>query len=236
MKDDAPEVDMHNKFAEIKDMGFVKSLRRGDTGIGFTFETLFGIKENNRKGHDFTYNGKRIEAKSRRRHTTANMTLFTKEPSIRELHDVELMKKYGYLDIKKRLALKPDCKFGQFNAQNLGLDIDKKTNSIQLIDSVNNTPWVWTSEDISFKLENLLFVIADSKGTRENEFFHYRNAIFYEDFIPTKFLELIENKKIVINLRMHQNPTGGSRNRGTGFRLTDVTELDKCYKKMTRLN
>jgi len=236
MRDEAPEIDMYNKFAEIRDLGFVKSLRHGDTGIGFTFETLFGIKENNRRGHDFTYQKKRIEAKSRRLHTTANMTLFTKEPSIRELHDVELMKKYGYLDIKKRLALKPDCKFGQFNSQNLGLDIDKKTNSIQLIDSVNNAPWVWTSEDISFKLENLLFVIADSKGTRENEFFHYTNAIFYEDFIPTKFLELIENKKIVINLRMHQSPTGGSRNRGTGFRLTDVTELDKCYKKLTRLN
>ena len=32
---------------ELKNRGFVKSLRKGPTGIGLTFETLMGVEENN---------------------------------------------------------------------------------------------------------------------------------------------------------------------------------------------
>ena len=235
MRYNAPEIDMPKKFNEIRDMGFVSTLRKSDTGIGFTFETLFGIKENNRKGHDFTFNGVPIEAKSRRKNAGSNLTLFTKEPSIRNLKDVPLMMKYGYQDKKNRLGLKPDCKYGQFNAQKLGLDIDEKNKSILLIDEDGNTPWIWQKEDFSLKLQNLLFVIADSKKVKNKEYFHYSQGIFYEDFIPKKLLELVKNKKIVVNLRMHQKPNGGSRNRGTGFRLTDPSELNNCYRKKTIL-
>ena len=35
------------KLSEIKKRGYVKSLRRGPTGIGYTLETLLGIDENN---------------------------------------------------------------------------------------------------------------------------------------------------------------------------------------------
>ena len=35
------------RFNEIKEKGFIKSLRRGPTGIGNTLETYLGIKENN---------------------------------------------------------------------------------------------------------------------------------------------------------------------------------------------
>lgn len=34
-------------------MGFVVSLRRSDTGIGYTLETLLGLEENNLKTPDF---------------------------------------------------------------------------------------------------------------------------------------------------------------------------------------
>ncbi len=35
------------KFREIKEQGFVQTMRKGPTGIGYTLETLLGIKENN---------------------------------------------------------------------------------------------------------------------------------------------------------------------------------------------
>lgn len=35
------------KFKEIKEKGFIKSTRRGPTGIGHTLETYLGLKENN---------------------------------------------------------------------------------------------------------------------------------------------------------------------------------------------
>lgn len=52
---DIPEINIRTELPRIRDMGFVKSLRLSDTGIGFTFETLMGIKENNLRNHDFTY-------------------------------------------------------------------------------------------------------------------------------------------------------------------------------------
>ncbi len=35
------------RLAEIRDLGFVPTMRAGNTGIGYTLETLFGITENN---------------------------------------------------------------------------------------------------------------------------------------------------------------------------------------------
>lgn len=32
------------KFQELKNKGFIKSLRKGPTGVGFTFETLVGLE------------------------------------------------------------------------------------------------------------------------------------------------------------------------------------------------
>ena len=34
-------------FEKVKNKGWIKSLRKGDTGIGYTFETLIGKKEEN---------------------------------------------------------------------------------------------------------------------------------------------------------------------------------------------
>ena len=34
------------KLSEIKKMGYVQTLKKGPTGIGFILETLFKIKEN----------------------------------------------------------------------------------------------------------------------------------------------------------------------------------------------
>ncbi len=39
--------EFRQKFQELKNRGFVKSLRKGPTGIGYTFETLMGLDENN---------------------------------------------------------------------------------------------------------------------------------------------------------------------------------------------
>lgn len=219
------------KVPEIEKMGFVKTKRKHDTGIGFTYESLMGIKENNLKNHDFTYCGNGVECKTRRRGTSANLTLFTKEPSIRDIKDVPLMEKYGYQDRSNRLGLKPDCVYGQFNSQNLSLTINEDDCSISLVDRDNYKPWTWTIDDVSTKMKNLLLVLADSKKENNTEYFHYTEAYYLKDFEQRKFLELIKKKKIIVNLRMHQKTTGGSRNHGTAFRINNIEELKDCYKE-----
>ena len=61
------------KFAAIRDLGFVPTMRAGNTGIGYTLETLFGIAENNIRTPDFG----EIELKSQRQGATTPIMLFT---------------------------------------------------------------------------------------------------------------------------------------------------------------
>ena len=42
------------KLGKIRDCGYLKSHRSGDTGIGKTLEDLLGIDENNISGPDFS--------------------------------------------------------------------------------------------------------------------------------------------------------------------------------------
>ena len=59
--------------------GWVTTLRKGDTGVGYTLETLLGISVNSSKAPDF----KGVEIKSSR-NGSSNQTLFSKTPDWRK--------------------------------------------------------------------------------------------------------------------------------------------------------
>lgn len=66
-----------NEFNRIKALGYLKSRRTHNTGIGKTFEDYLGVDENNNKAPDFAG----FEVKSKRAETSSYLTLFTKSPS-----------------------------------------------------------------------------------------------------------------------------------------------------------
>jgi len=68
--------EFQRKIAQIKEMGYVQSHRKGDTGIGKTLEDLLGITENNIAGPDFAI----YELKAGRKESVSMLTLFTKAP------------------------------------------------------------------------------------------------------------------------------------------------------------
>ena len=45
--------ELKDKLSEINQKGYIVSLRKGNTGVGYTLETLLGLKENNLKTPDF---------------------------------------------------------------------------------------------------------------------------------------------------------------------------------------
>ena len=86
--------------------GFVRTQRRGDTGIGYTLGSLLGLAESNDPGTNF----RRIEIKAWRIDQTHSaqrkpMNLFLKEPHWFDRGTrVERIKRFGYLDGSQRPA------------------------------------------------------------------------------------------------------------------------------------
>jgi hypothetical protein len=215
-----PEIDLPNELAKLKAKGWIESHRKGDTGIGKTIEDCLGIKENNSGEPDCLYRGLEVELKARRADTKSMITLF------------ELMKKYGYRNGKNRLALKITLTPSSFTPQGLKIEVEKSTGSIAIVDKNGYKPWIWTRSDFHLKLNNLCIVYAHSKKDNGKEYFKIRNAVLATGLNDEKFFDLIAKGNVKIDLRMHQKPTGGSRNRGTGFRLANYSELLNCYEKV----
>jgi hypothetical protein len=227
-----PKIDLPKKLAKLKAKGWLLSHRKNDTGIGKTIEDCLGIKENNLGEPDCLYRGIEVEIKGRRANTNSMITLFTLEPSTRHLHDVELMKKYGYRNGKGRRALKITLTPTSFTPQGIKVKVDKSTGSISIVDKSGTKPWTWTLSDFHLKLHNLCIVYAHSKTVRGKEYFKIRNAVLLIGLKPQKFLDLIRRGAVKIDLRMHIKPSGASRNHGTAFRLAKYDELLNCYKKV----
>ncbi|MEW6202886.1 MAG: MvaI/BcnI family restriction endonuclease, partial [bacterium] len=84
------------KLKRISNMGYVKTRRAGNTGIGKTLEDLLGIDENNIPGP----NAGMIELKSARKSKSSMLTLFTKSPLPRGANSA-LLHNFGYESAKK---------------------------------------------------------------------------------------------------------------------------------------
>jgi len=176
-----------------------------------------------------------VEAKAQRKGTSSMLTLFTKEPCIRKLRDPQLIQKYGYKDKKGRPALKDTCVYGQLNGHNLGLDVDMKKGTVNMIDNTKQIVWQWLPDDIKLKFTNLLLVFADREKRNDGEYFHYNEAYYLQNFEEKQFLKLVRAKKIVVDLRMHLKSSGASRNHGTAFRTKFLNDLMNCYEKKERI-
>jgi len=80
------------KFIEIKNKGFVRSLRKGPTGVGYTFESLLGIKENNFATPDI----QGIEIKTHRIGSNNLITLFTFNKKVWKINPLEAIKNMDF--------------------------------------------------------------------------------------------------------------------------------------------
>ena len=72
-------------FKEIKTKEFNKSLRKGTTGIEFTFENLINKKEDNISTPDY----KNIEIKTKLGYSKSPLTLFCNTPKKDNIHAIK---------------------------------------------------------------------------------------------------------------------------------------------------
>jgi hypothetical protein len=203
-----------HKFKRIKDLGFVPTKRKGPTGIGYTFETLLGIAENNKAHPDI----EGAELKAHRTKSNSLITLFTFDKKVWKMPPLEAVKKYGSLDNGGRqglyytMLLKP-------NSAGLFLDVQKAEISVRHISNEIVATWQLQTLADRFmqKLPALLFVSTFTEERDGVERFHFYRAQFMRGTSPELFADQFRAENILVDLRLHDKGTM-ARNHGTGFR------------------
>jgi hypothetical protein len=227
---------LKTKLQQIKKAGFVRTHRRGDTGIGKTLEDLLGIKENNIPLPDV---GEIAELKSYRKNAKSMMTLFTLEPLPKGGdRDRLLLDNFGYSkrDNQRSKELHSTLSCKRYNNQNLKLSVEK--DKIRVNGKGRRLNIFWDIESLQNKFEEklpaLVYVLADTKIIKGVEHFYFNEAYLLEDFDFELFKKRVKADDIVVDFRMYYRPNGSVRNHGTGFRVK-IKKIDDCFSKRTKL-
>ncbi|MBD3340233.1 MAG: hypothetical protein GF353_14060 [Candidatus Lokiarchaeota archaeon] len=227
--------ELGEKLRTISDMGYVIALRRGNTGIGYTFESLIGLAETNIPIPDI---GGRFEIKTTRKDSSSLVSLFTFNRGVWIKKQKEIIEKFGYEDEKGRKALKSTIFYNRPNSLGLFIDIDETKNVIKLLSSDHQLLAEWDVYVIvgvfSSKLSRLLFVLADRRSVQGVEEFHFKEAWLLTEPNTRSFLKAFKKSLVGIDLRLHLKENGAVRNRGTGFRMREKDMLE-LYGKKRRL-
>ena len=215
------------RFSALKNKGFVKSLRRGPTGIGKTLETYIGIDENNLYLPDLG----EIELKAHRDDVNNLITLFTFNRWAWVMDPLEAVKKYGTPDETGRLGLYFTMSFRP-NSAGLFLHTDDGTVSVRHVDGSTLVRWNFNDleEQFNRKIPALILAYAQTEYRGDDEWFHFYTAKLLTDTSASIIKEQINNEVILIDLRLHDAETH-ARNHGTGFRVREK-DLPELFKKI----
>lgn len=223
--------EVRNRLAEIKRQGYVRTLRRGPTGIGKTLETLLGITENNLSAPDLG----QIELKAQRDNHKGMTTLFTFNRKAWVMDPLEAVKKYGSLDKNGRIGmyytvgLKP-------NSVGLFLSVAETSVAVRNVDGSLVAEWGLEeiTKHFNRKVKNLLLVKAKVEERDGVEhFLFYRARMLSGGATPSILKSQFENSRILLDLRLHDQGTM-ARNHGTAFRMYEK-DLEDFYQSIKEL-
>lgn len=229
------------KFEEIKNRGWIRTHRSGDTGIGKTLEDLLGIAENNDNAPDFA---NEYELKAMRTNSNCKLTLFASNPLPRGAN-AKLRDDYGY----RRDDL-PSIK----NILNINLSVNNMTNiadtgkslglvienhNLNIVDGDGDTVAYWPESRLERAFLNkyrrtLIHVYADSSGTNRDEEFLFHTVKELSGFSFQGFSNLLNEGLIEVEPRIGVHPDMKPHDRGTAFRIQE-RYLDRLFSTINVL-
>lgn len=221
---------------DISAKGYIQTMRAGDTGVGFTLETLLGIQANSNKAPD--YFG--IEVKSARRHsrTTGQTQVFSQVP------DWNLSRLKGSFDIlhargrfnsdKNRLQLYHEIGAVKPNSYGMQLEVnynDDRLNQVTHVEEIKEFDVTWALSKLKERLlekhGETVRVIADVKGSRAEESFWYSQAHYTKGPDTSALPILLETGCITVHYLIKETPptarrpNGGAKDQGYNFKMSD---------------
>ena len=145
----------------INQSGFIPTICNGSTGVGDTLEDKLKIKRNNLAIADYGT----FELKSSQSDSKSLITLFSKSPKLySNITWKSLVKEYGYIDSKNRMALEITMQCNEKNNQGFYYKlfedrIDIFCNAIPIAKNNNQVLEI----PIKKNQANLVYVVADRK-------------------------------------------------------------------------
>ena len=211
------------KFDVLSNKGFVPTLRRGSTGIGYTLETMLGIEENNSPGGDFMG----MELKAFRdddlvMEVSEKMNLFLKEPKWTDgLKAADRVRNYGYVDDNGRTALYSTVRI-EPNSHKFVFEVEEDMSKVWMTFDGKRIAF-WTREILASRLKEkhteTVFVSAHTRGKGKSEEFHYYGVTWVREPSVDSFIKLLQEGEVMLELRMHLKESGSVRNHGSCFRI-----------------
>lgn len=223
------------KIKEVNKKGWIKTLRKGDTGVGYTLETELGIRANSNQKPDF--HGIEIKA-FRKRSIGKLITLFSQVPNWKKSNTnrSEVLSEYGYLDANERFNLYCSVFGNEKNTLNWKLDVDRINKKINVL---NNDKIIifWDFEKIEERIlkkhDQTFFIYSDTKLENGNEYFFYNKILITQKASLENFLKLIENGKVCMDFVMHRKKNGTTRDHGFLWRIRSNSIPDLFEKQKT---
>jgi len=235
---------LKKEFEKIKKLELVKSLRKGSTGVGFTFETLLNKKEDQESKPDF----RSIELKCKMGYSKSPLTLFCCIPERDGLSAIKyIFETYGKNYTRNKIKYKMFSRevFSKQPLKKRGYEFRLKVDYLRLeitLKSYYNGFFVenvckWNFKTIEKKLKEKIIHLAIIQAypyIRNQELYYkYVKINFYKLKGYYEFLQLIENDKIFVKFYMKsksKTDEGKIDNHGVAFRIKNEHIEELFYK------
>lgn len=225
------------KFDEVKKLGWVDSLRSGDTGIGYTFETLIGVEENNSREAD--YQGIEIKCKQTKADSArgGKINLFQQVPEwAQRLSGMERLKLIGKQESDGTYSCHSQV---TVLPNNLGLrlalkEIDRRIDLLKDSEAVGYWLYDVLQKRLFEKHSRAVFIKASVRNGKDKIQFKYDELIYCERPSIERFIDLVRTRDIVFEFVMAER-SGKVRNHGYPWRLGHDELLDSLFGLQIKL-
>jgi hypothetical protein len=225
-------------FDNVRAQGWIESLREGSTGIGYTFESLIGIEENNKQEADY----KGIEVKCKHKKDTGGasgkINLFQKVPNwCKKMTGKERIRQIGSITDTGRFGCHSQVTT-KVNNLGLKLSVDETEKRIELLKSVEPLgywPYRVLENCLAKKHARAIFVKADVRKAENKTYFRYDELIYCEQPSMRNFIGLVEDRDLVFEFMMSEQESGSIRNHGYPWRLNREELLKELFAMKIQL-
>lgn len=217
---------------------WVDGLRTGDTGLGYTFETLMGVDENNDKKADFLGIELKTKLKKTPNRAEGKTNLFQEAPEwLARMATRDRIRQIGKRNDEGRWTCYSAVTVEQ---NNLGLyllprDADSRVNLRKRDEPIGFWPYKTLEKRLAEKHSRAVFVKAEAGSERGRVRYRYGELVYCERPRVENFVQLVRSGDVLFEFTMSEKEDGTIRNHGYPWRLTSQSLLGQLFTLQVRL-